>query len=224
MSTVTTTGRSGQVDHIFDGRRVPYVARPYKTILLQENRYNIFNLAKLSQMFDLSSAAMTGTLTMLAESSNLVKSVKVERGRIQWLLERNGHAIEVASKNHTAGAIAEGLILFELIGVHARYHASIEPTILLLDGMLGNFTQSLSFALIDQLQMTAEYAQIALITLPGRVLGMPGEWTVAALENRRPDYRALDVPLDFVIDTTKSRPSGFAPQRTDLYRRLTSIG
>jgi hypothetical protein len=29
------------------------------------------------------------------------------------------------------------------------------------------------------------------------VLGMPGEWTVTALEYRRPDYRTLDVPLDY---------------------------
>lgn len=208
---VATIGRSGQVNHILDGRRVPYVARPYKTILLNDYRYDIYNLVSLSQMFDLSTSAMTGTLHMLAESSKLVKSVKVEGTRIHWLLHENGHTVK-ASKSRIISSYTEALILVELIGVHARYHASIEPTILLLDGVLGNFTQSTSTTLIDQLQMAAEHAQIALITLPERVHKMPGEWAVTTLEYVQPDYRALDVPLDFEIDTTRSYPPGLASQ------------
>ena len=35
---VATTGRAGNVTHVLDGRTVPYVARPYKTILLSGMR------------------------------------------------------------------------------------------------------------------------------------------------------------------------------------------
>jgi len=71
---VATTGRSGNVRHVLDGRPVPYVARPYKTVLLDDRPpYNCLDsLTSLSQMFDLSLSAMRGTLNMLAASSEVV--------------------------------------------------------------------------------------------------------------------------------------------------------
>jgi energy-coupling factor transporter ATP-binding protein EcfA2 len=207
---VTTTGRSGQVKHILDGRQVPYVARPYKTILLDCDRCEIYDLVALSQMFDLSSSAMKGTLSMLVESSEIVKSVKFEGMRIDWLADDHGHTVQ-ATQNQRYGSYIETLILFELAGFHARYHASVEPTILLIDEPFGVFTSTARIALIDRLQMAAEHAQVAVVTSPRAIQEMPSEWSVAALEYRRPDFPHMDVPLDFVIDTTTLPSPGFDP-------------
>jgi hypothetical protein len=75
-------------------------------------------------------------------------------------------------------------------------------------------------ALIDRLQMAAEHAQVALITLPERVCEMPSEWTVTALEQRRPNARSLDVPVDFMVDTTTTPQPVPDLQRADVPLRL----
>jgi energy-coupling factor transporter ATP-binding protein EcfA2 len=206
---VNTTGRSGQVKHILDGRQVPYVARPYKTILLNYERCEIYNLVALSQMFDLSSSAMKSTLSMLVKSSEIVKSVKIDGTRVDWLIEDHGHSIKV-NKDRQYGSYVEALILFELAGFHARYHASVEPTILLLDEPFGRFTSCARIALIDRLQMAAEHAQVAVLTSFHGIQEMPSEWRVTALGRTGSDFR-MGVPLDFVIDTTTLPPPGFGP-------------
>ena len=143
---------------------------------------------------------------MLSGSSDMVKSVEFEGTRINWLLDDRGCTVRV-NQGERIGWFAEASILFGLAGAHARYHASIEPTFLLLDWSLGVFHRGAYIALIDRLQAAAEYAQVTVITLPGRTREMPGEWTVTALEYRRPDTCTQDVPVDFVVDTTTTHPT-----------------
>jgi hypothetical protein len=207
---VATTGRSGQVSHILDGRKVPYVARPYKTIFLNAESHDVFNLTTLSQVFDLNSSAMTGTIRMLAESSEVVKSVSFKDTHIEWLIN-DGDQTRKVDSNRWAGSYFEALILFEIAGFHARFHASVEPTILLIDEPLGRFTRDASISLMDRLQMAAEHAQVAVLTNPHRVREMPAEWAVTNLEYQPPGYQSQGAPLDYEIDTTTIRPPGFAP-------------
>ena len=134
---VATTGRSGNVTHVLDGRQVPYVARPYKTILLDgwRRRDYLGSLVALSQMFDLSSSAMKGTLSMLAESSELVKEINVLDTHIDWVLDIGGRTVRSTGCQGISAGI-EPLIMLELAGVHARHHARVEPTFLLIDELL----------------------------------------------------------------------------------------
>jgi hypothetical protein len=207
---VATTGRSGQVSHILDGRQVPYVARPYKTIFLDADSYDVFDLPTLSQVFDLSSSAMAGTISMLAESSEVVKSVNFEGASIEWLIN-DGVQTRKVDSNRWAGSYFEKLILFEIAGFHARFHASVEPTILLIDEPLGRFSRNARFSLLDRLQMSAEHAQVAVLTIPDRVREMPAEWAVTNLEYQPHAYQSQGTQLDYEIDTTTIRPPGFAP-------------
>jgi ABC-type branched-subunit amino acid transport system ATPase component len=210
---VATTGRSGNVTHVLDGRPVPYVARPYKTILINDGwRNSLGSLVVLSQMFDLSSSAMKGTLRMLAESSELVKEINFHDTYIDWVLDINGRTVRSTGAQEVSGSM-ESLILLELAGVHACHHARVEPTFLLVDELFG-FHPREEIAALERLQTAAEHAQIAVIShSPAVVEEMSREWTLTALEYHRPsDIHVLGCPIDFEIETTTAPPTAFDPK------------
>jgi hypothetical protein len=213
---VATTGRSGNVTHVLDGRSVPYVARPYKTIMLDGDGWRdyIGSFVALSQMFDLGSSAMKGTLSMLAESSELVKEVDVLDTHINWVLDINGRTVRSMGGRGLSGH-TRSLILFELAAVHARHHARVEPTVLIVDGIFDYQHLEGQIAALERLQATAEHAQIAVICYSQAVVNeMSHEWTLTALDHHRPsDIYVHDCPIDFEIETTAVPPTAFDPQR-----------
>jgi hypothetical protein len=211
---VATSGRSGKVTHVLDGQPVPYVARPYKTILLDggTGRDHLGSLVALSQMFDLSSSAMKGTLSVLAESSELVKEIDIHDTRIDWVLDIDGHTVRSSGAQRFSSHI-NSLILLELAGVHARHHARVDPTFLLVDEILGVHDRE-QIAALERLQTAAEHAQIAIIShSPTVVEELSREWTLTALDHHRPsDIHVHSCPIDFEIETTTAPPTAFDPQ------------
>ncbi|MFD9946264.1 hypothetical protein ACFWYW_30650 [Nonomuraea sp. NPDC059023] len=200
---VSTTGRSGNVTHVLDGQLVPYVARPYKTILLDDDQVSVkpTNLVSLAQMLDLSVSAMKATLIMLAESSNLVREVRISGAQVDWTVEVDGRIDR--SNFHGFSASMQSAILWEVVGFHARHHARVEPTLLLVDEGVGrHLTPGMVDCAIDRLQDMAEHAQVALIStfLPRSEISRG--WMVTSLD----DHRAADsgnptCPIDFEIQT-----------------------
>ncbi len=212
---LATVGRSGNVTHVLDGQPVPYVARPYKTILLNGERWRELprSLVTLSQMFDLSSSAMKGTLSMLAESSELVKEINVRGTHIEWVLDIDGRTVRSTRGGEISGSM-ESLILLELAAVHARHHARVEPTFLLVDGLFGHQLFSEQIAALERLQTVAEHAQVAVIGYSPAVINeVSREWTLTALDHHRSsDIHFHDCPIDFEIETTTAPPTAFDPQ------------
>jgi hypothetical protein len=152
---------------------------------------------------------MKATLRMLAESSKLVKAVSFRDTHIDWVLDINGRTVR-STGGHDAGYSRESLILLEIAGAHARHHALVEPTFLIVDGLFG-YQSRVAIDALERLQTTAEHAQIAVISnSPDVVENMSREWTLTALE----EYRASDThvhgcPVDFEIETTTTAPSAF---------------
>ncbi|GAA0967933.1 hypothetical protein GCM10009555_012470 [Acrocarpospora macrocephala] len=94
---VATRGRLGDVTHILDRRAVPYVPRPYKTILLSGIDFcSVESVVSLAQAFDLSLSAMKSTLHMVAESSEIVREVHISGTRIDWTLDIEDRTIRTA--------------------------------------------------------------------------------------------------------------------------------
>ncbi|MDQ2945003.1 MAG: hypothetical protein M3Y27_03530 [Acidobacteriota bacterium] len=210
---VATTGRSGNVTHVLDGRAVPYVARPYKTILLDDRLpFNCLgSITSLSQMFDLSASAMKGTLSMLPASSAVVRGVDIRNTHINWVIELNGHAIQSAAQAMSGST--QMLILSELIGIHARHHALVEPTFLIVDGLIGFHHTAGQIAFLERLQTIAEHAQIAVVSPnPSMTSDLSSEWQRTALEVRpASNTNGIESPIDFEIETTTTPPSSLRP-------------
>ena len=80
---------------------------------------------------------MKATLNTLPGSSDFVKEAHVTDTRIDWVLDVDGRTV-LSSQSALARSL-EPLILLELAGVHARYHARVEPTFLLLDDLLDDY-------------------------------------------------------------------------------------
>jgi hypothetical protein len=197
---VVTSGRAGEVTHILDGTHVPYVARPYKTILLEEARpERVGNIVDLAQLFDLSVSAMKATLGLLANQSDLVKEVRYDNAQLHWILEIDGRRLEAAGSDRLSGGL-QSLILLELAGIHARHHARVEPTFLLLDGFMERYDSKTQIAALERLQHTAEHAQVAIVSHSEiLVQAVSHDWTVTTLEHR--PYNRVDSPVDFEVET-----------------------
>lgn len=209
---LATTGRSGNVSHVLDGRQVPYVARPYKTILLNHDRPDdLGSLVSLSQMFDLSLSAMKATLSLLPEASELVKQVNVRDTHVDWVLEIDGRTIRTGFHRLSQGD--DTLVFLELAGIHASHHARVEPTFLLVDDLLGRTDTHTEIAALERLQVTAEHAQIAVISYSSPVIAeISREWKLTALDYRPTTSPQLPgVPIDFEIETTTPAPAFFGP-------------
>jgi hypothetical protein len=219
---LATSGRSGLVNHVLDGQPVPYVARPYKTIMINdwEPHDCLGSIVTLSQMFDLSSSAMRGTLATLAESSRLVKEVKILGTRIEWVLDINGRTVSANSGRMSGNERCS--IIFELVAVHARHHAQVEPTFLIIDGLLGYHATEAQIDALERMHTMAEHAQIAIICQrPDVIERLSREWALTELESddRRSYSEARDCPIDFEIETTTT------PQRPPIITEdVTSSG
>lgn len=197
---VATRGRAGAVSHVLDGIAVPYVARPYKTILLEcTPSRSIGSIVSLAQKFDLNISAMKATLDLLASKSDLVRQVRYEKEQLHWDIEINGHRLESKGCDHLSSGL-QARILVELAGVHAQHHARVEPTFLLLDGFMDLYDSEVWTVAMDRLQQAAEHAQVAVVSHPGRLAGsaLP-DWTMTLLEHR--PYGENESPIDFEIET-----------------------
>jgi hypothetical protein len=179
---------------------VPYVARPYKTILLREaRRDNIGSLVDLAQLFDLSVSAMKSTLSLLPAQSDLVKEVRYANMQMHWILEVDGRRLESVGCDQLSPGL-QASILLELAGIHARHHARVEPTFLLLDGFMDRYHAGVQIAALERLQDAAEHAQVAIVShSPSILKEVTPDWTVTTLEPR--SQNRWDSPVDFEVET-----------------------
>lgn len=203
---VATSGRGGKVWHVLDGRKVPYVARPYKTIFLSMgNTPRLNSVAQLAQLLDLSAAATKALLRTLPESSDIVKEVNTKGDRIEWLFELGGRLVRETHLDRFP-SVWRSLLLIELTGAHASHHACVEPTILLLDEFLGHSHHDESLErMLQRLEVVAEHAQVAVVSAHKELVQAATGWTITELENR-PMRHAPDSPIDFEIQTVTGRP------------------
>jgi len=154
---------------------------------------------------------MKGTLGMLAQSSELVKEVVIHDTQIDWVLDMHGRTVRSAGGKGLPSHI-EGLILLELAGVHARHHARVEPTFLILDGLVDFYHSTTQIASLERLQDVAEHAQVAVIThSPAVITAMGSGWTITELDYPRPsELHVHNSPLDFEVETSTPPPEDLA--------------
>lgn len=197
---VATTGRSGNVRHVLDGRRVPYVARPYKTIMLP-GRSVPTDLVSLAQLFDLSVTALRATLETLPAVSDVVKEVRVAGGGLDFVMDVNGRIINSMSgaRRHS---FQNMMLLVELAVAHARHHAQVEPTFLLVDDFLDHCHPDLQLFALERIERAADHAQVAIITHSMAVLrGCGRGWKPTILEPRHGQPSSgRDEPIDFEVN------------------------
>jgi DNA repair ATPase RecN len=91
-----------------------------------------------------------------------------------------------------------------LAGAHARHHARVEPTFLLLDEFLDFYTGEVQVAALERLQMVAEHAQIAIVShSPLVVSECSRDWTITTLESpRRRGDSDIHCPIDLEVKAT----------------------
>ena len=198
---VATKGRGGDVFHVLDGAPVPYVPRPYKAILPTLRRDDIFDIRSLAQLLDLNISAMKSVLEEYPSHSRIVDDVLCINSEIEWTLRGCGGQRRRISGGHRglSGLERSGIII-ELVGLHARRHALVEPTFLILDEFMDWHHSAGVLDLMEVLHETAEHAQIAVVThSPAVVASANRDWILTRLE-ARPNNQ-IGRPVDVEVTT-----------------------
>ncbi|MGC4938477.1 hypothetical protein [Kribbella sp. DT2] len=211
---VSTSGRSGELRQTLDGRRVPYVARPYKTIMPTDFHAQSWSLISLAQQFDLSVTAMASTLRALPDSSRIVREVTVTDSAVEMVVVHKGRTFQVGERGWWDHGPLDLLVFLELVSTHAAHHARDEPTLLILDELFARYNSETRFAALGQVEATAEHVQIAVLTHNAANPQAFGQgWTVTRLPDYSPGDRAnAGRPIDLEITAT-NRP---APARSTI--------
>jgi energy-coupling factor transporter ATP-binding protein EcfA2 len=204
---VATSGRAGEVWHVLDGEKVPYVARPYKTIFLPADKLpSLDSVARLAQLLDLSTVATKALLRSLPESCDLAKEVTIIGDHIEWTTELDGR-IARSTRLDRLSRGWQSLMLIELAGAHARHHARVEPTILLLDEPLGYASETaITERMLERLETVAEHAQVAVVSVHPDAMRSAESWTVTELGDR-PIRHIQGSPIEFEVQATTGRPN-----------------
>ncbi|SCG80898.1 hypothetical protein GA0070623_5267 [Micromonospora rifamycinica] len=209
---VATKGRRGEVSHILDGRPVPYVARPYKTILLSDwYRTRISSLTSLAQFLDVNPTAMRGILNSIPKASGLVKEVRIEKDAVRYVIEHNGRSYHMATDKSGHPPMFNDLVIMEIVGFYAQHHARVEPTFMIIDGFLDRLHTVIQFTALQRLEQLAGQAQLAVISYSPLASQEFQHWNLIHLEDRfhsqRFDPRS---PIDLEVQTL-SLGSGIMP-------------
>ncbi|MEU0155508.1 hypothetical protein [Micromonospora fulviviridis] len=201
---VATKGRRGEVSHILDGRPVPYVARPYKTVLISDwHRTSIDSLPSLARLLDVNTTAIKGILTSIPESSSMVKEVYVNKDSVQYVIVHNGRTYRMAAdKPGHHPPLVSDLVLMEVVAVHAQHHAMVEPTFLVLDGFLDMYHTQAQFAVLQRLEQAVGHAQLAVISHSPLIIQEFAHWSLADLDERshHPQFDPRS-PIDLEVQT-----------------------
>ncbi|MFD2414795.1 hypothetical protein [Amycolatopsis pigmentata] len=139
---------------------------------------------------------MKATLDLFSSQSNLVRDVRYENMQVYWTVEVNGRKWE--STGAQLSGNLQSLILLELAGIHARYHARVEPTFLLLDGFTSFLNSGIVIAALEHLQCAAEHAQVAIVSVHRDLFkAVSSDWIATTLETC--SSNRLDTPVDFEV-------------------------
>ncbi|MEV4708177.1 hypothetical protein [Actinoplanes sp. NPDC049316] len=160
-------------------------------------------------MFDLSVSAMRSTLSLLPSNSRIINDVQLDGTQVSWTLDIHGRSWKY-SENDGIASGHRSLIIMEIAGFHARHHARVEPTILLLDEFLDNYVPSWQVQALERLQETAEHAQVAIVShSPHLLMETPRDWSITMLDERPLSRREShwSSPLDYEVET------GLAPRK-----------
>ncbi|WP_134001644.1 hypothetical protein [Kribbella sp. VKM Ac-2566] len=213
---VSTSGRGGEVRHVLDGVPVPYVARPYKATMLSINDFTQpWSLTTLAQQFDLSTAAMAATLNALPENSSMIKEIDITDAAVTFVVDRDGRTTKIASDAWPQASDLNLPIFVELACAHARHHARVEPTLLILDEFLDRtHDRRLHDSVLTQLEQESEHAQVAIISHhPSVVRRCDQAWTHTSFgetgQIHHSERSASRKPID--IDITATDPPPHVP-------------
>jgi hypothetical protein len=197
---VSMSGRSGNLRQVLDGRIVPYVARPFKTIMLSMERAGSINLRSLAQMFDLGTTAMKAVLEDLVTLDGTVREVKVRGEDVEFVTVVGGQSTRSSSLSSGSPAL-NTMFLLEVAAAHAGFHASVEPTILLLDEALYLLHPEAEAATLDRLDRTCGHAQLAVVTHSANALSARADWNRVTLGDWRAPAQQGVVPVDVTIES-----------------------
>jgi hypothetical protein len=172
------------VSHELDGRRVPYVAKPYRTVLLNTDELlSLRTLADLAWAVDSDTTTIANVLLELpARVRGIIADVKVA-GELVEIKLKDGPNSWVKLSNlrqvYPPGLISLPL---ELAVAFAQIQAEVEPTLLVIDE-IGPFSREVVQYVYSFLADSAFAFQIVLATVRDPPDDHRGEWLLTTFRH-----------------------------------------
>jgi hypothetical protein len=164
--------RDGIVAHELDGRRVPYVAKPYRTVLLGGSPGRLNDLSSIARVFDVDKTIVANVLAELPQRvGGEIADVQLVGDsamvRFRTLSDRALDIVEL-------GMGAVQVLLVELAVAIAQVQSQVEPSLLVLDdsmGILDRERRRMMFSLLSKHSYAFQLV-VASVLEPPEELGL----------------------------------------------------
>jgi hypothetical protein len=177
----------GALHFTVDGRDLPMVPRPFRSITLSETylRYGRHDVDGLARTMGLDRWTVASLLPHVARRS-LGRIVEVKA---------DGSRIAIRTRQMDRARTLEGVsggeqiwLVIELAGLLADIQADVEPVVLILDSSLGVFDSESRKHAMAMLASPERSFQTIVLTTPGPAIEVGPEWLVTTIQ------RALTAP------------------------------
>ena len=173
------------MSHELDGRRVPYVAKPYRTVLLNgDGLWRLRTLDDLAQALDSDTTTIANVLHELPTRvrGNIVDvkvagelvELKIKDGPNSWV------KLSALGRIYPLGSISLAL---ELAVAFAQVQAEVEPTLLVLDEIMGALQSEIMQRVYSFLADSALTFQIVMATVRDPPDNYRGEWLLTTFRH-----------------------------------------
>ncbi|HEV2347028.1 MAG TPA: hypothetical protein VGS97_23200 [Actinocrinis sp.] len=199
---VNTRGRAGEVKHVLDGVAVPYVARPFKTIYLDDRcpQLSPLTVSDLASLFQLSVSATKGILSELPSRDGAVRRIDVDGDSVKSAVEWHGNI-----RTDDWGHITKLFVVAEFAAALARRHAEVEPTFLIMEGIFSRLDTKTRITAYERIQHLIGDAQLAVTTEDVSLAAeLRRTWSLLALGDDQPPARH-GVPIQFEMTTVAAQ-------------------
>lgn len=201
--------RDGRVQHELDGRSVPYVAKPYRTVLLNDpgSLWRARGVSDLARLLEIDVTMMTNILGELPKyPGSAVSAVSIKKDNVRVRMKYDPD--EWRSFGHLFTAVRVRLVL-EAATMLAEIQSEVEPTLLVFDGFLENLDTP-HLGAMHSFLADARPFQVVVATICPPPSSVRPRWLITAFP---PDERELAFLRETTPRITPETPGLLPRQR-----------
>lgn len=174
---LTIEAKDGRILQLLDGRKVPYVARPYRTILVPDSSATPpHTIGELAASLGVDHTTLTAILDELPiRVGGMVRAVQHDGPDIRLSLEHPAIGQRQIIVGDAFFSRVSPMVLAEVAIAYAQIQAEVEPTVLVFDDFLNMLHPRPQAAFAKLLQSKTNGFQVIMVTQSSSVL-----WTCSA--------------------------------------------
>jgi hypothetical protein len=181
----------GRLNYEVDGKRTPFVSRPYRCIVVNDRHYRCRGgVEEIAQALGVDPWTVLEVLPQIGDRVNgYIAEARVEDGTVMF---RTTNSDRLVAWGRGISAVEANAIFFELAIAIADLQSEVEPTLLAFDSVLWQVDLDTRKHLFDL--MSADNRTFQSVVLDGPSAGWPGRsWALTKFDSTETGTKLLSV-------------------------------